>query len=447
MIEFDVNKLRSVYVFIVKITSSYVYVTSHRNGEIYQPKGTERHEFKALSKESRYTPASAADVRAVYKNLPAARSMEFPSNRCMVTKIPIDQTVYALYKTYARMTTFSRPRLASLNFYGETIVSIETQQWSKRLGGFQDANKWKSYFARSLVDLRGQTNNKESFIDGVDIFWFEEDASQYDLDKDGAFSMVSCKAVKLGNMGRPLSFKNADKLENKANASGDKSLLKEIDNFYHLRVRNGVVLRYRPEASADNGKNLDRDMITVYSSVLAEIRGFTSGAGKSKSREEREEKRLVRALYEMCHDTAPSQANLTFLLNAARTIGKLYGMQEAHFLNVPQVMQATGQMNLMDIPETQRGMIAIGISAQEALAWLFRFIYMEDKLNNMRKLIKCMKQCLTKGLMPLSQDSLVKEEYRGKEIPRLNVEEAKQQPLKNLGRLLPTPNNKNIAAA
>lgn len=400
MIKFDVEKMRSVYVHIVKITSGYVYVTNHRNGEVYNPKGSNRFAYQDFT----------------------------------VTRVPIDGTVYALYKRYSSMTSFSRPRLASLNFYGDTIVSIETQQYSKRLGGFQDAANWKSYFSRALPDLRGLTNNREGFIDGVDIFWFEDETSSYNLDDDGCFSMMSCKAVSLGNLGRPLTFKSAQTLENKAAASGDDDMLNQIDNFYHLRTRTGVVLRYRPEAGTSKAQG--DELVTVYSSVLAEIKGFTRGHGQSESREDKESKNMVRALYEMCHKTSPSQANLSFLLSSAKTIGKLYGMQEAHFLNVPMVMKATGQMTLVDIPEKQRGMIPIGRSAQEALGWLFRFIYMEDNLSNMRHLIKTMKICLTKGLMPLSEDSLIKEAWRGKEIPMVNLEEARKKPLTNLDRLI-----------
>lgn len=396
MINFDADKLRSVYVYIVKLTTGYVYVTSHRNGQPYVPKGTKQIEY----------------------------------NDHIVTRIPIDQTVYSLYRRYSVSTEFSRPRLAALNFYDDTIVSLEVQQYSRRLGGFQNPDAWKSYFAKAISDLRDKTQNVEAFIDGVDIFWPTPQEGESTLDQDGCFSLVACQAVNVGNLGRPLTSKVTEKLENQIESSEGEddasALTRMMDNMYHLRVRKGVLLRYRPECGLEGHTG---DYTTVYSSVLAEIPALsTMGKSVGEKKKDADNKKMIRALYEMCHDTQPSQANLNFLITSAETVGKLYGMEEARFLNVPRVMKATRQMCLVHIAESKRGMTAIGISAQEALAWLFRFIYMEDQLRNLRQLTKCMKKCLQHGLMPQSEDALVLEKARGTELPMLSYDEFKKRP-------------------
>jgi hypothetical protein len=395
MINFNADKLRSVYVYIVKITTGYVYVTSHRNGHPYTPNGLSQSEY----------------------------------NDQIVTRIPISQTVYTLYRRYSLSTEFSRPRLAALNFYGDTIVSVESQQFSRRLGGFQNADAWKSYFAKAIGDLREKTENVEAFIDGVDIFWPTPEDGISTLDKDGCFNLIACQAVNVGNLGRPLTSKVTEKLENKISSSEEddiSSLASLMDNLYHLRNRKGILLQYRPECGLEGHTG---DYTTVYSSVLADIPALgRSSASMGKSKEEAKGKKMIRALYEMCHDTTPSQANLNFLITSAKTVGKLYGMEHAGFLNVPRVMKATGQMCLVQIADSQRGMTPIGISAQEALGWLFRFIHMEDNLSNLRHLTKCMKSCLQNGLMPQSEDSLILESARGTSIPLASFDEFKQRP-------------------
>lgn len=401
MIQFDVEKMRSVYVYILKITSGYVYVTSHRNGETYAPKGSKPIEFNGHD----------------------------------VQRVPIDQTVYQLYRRYSLNTEFNNPRLAALNMYGDTIVSVEAQQWSRRLLGFQKAESWKSYYAKALADLRTSTNGKEAYIDGVDIFWPDEEKGISQLDSDGCFSLVHARAIRLGNLGRPLTSKESERIQNHMNSGNAEEvdeadaedtrnpLEKLLDNNYHLSVRDGVLLRYRPEMGMDDHEG---DYTTVYSSVLATMPSLFKKADQ-QTQEEKEGKRMIRALYEMCHDTAPSQANLTFLLSAAKTVGGEYGMENAHFLNVPAVMKATGQMSLVNIPEDARAMTPIGVSAQSALAWLFKFIYMEDNLKVLRSLSKCMKKCLRDGLMPQSAEAMIKPEARGKDLPSVGLKDFRER--------------------
>lgn len=394
MINFDAEKMRSVYVYILKITTGYVYVTSHRNGEVFAPKGSKPTVFNGFD----------------------------------VQRVPIDQTVYQLYRRYSLNTEFHSPRLASLNMYADTIVSIEAQQYSRRLGGFQKADSWKSFFAKAIADIRVSTEGRNAFIDGVDIFWPVEADGATNLDDAGAFALVSCQAIRLGNLGRPLAAKATERAENsmdEAKEAGEYTQLQNmLDNHYHLSQRKGVVLRYRPEMGIEG---YEGDYTTVYSSVLAEMPRLGQKPDK-ETKEQKEGKKMIRALFEMCHDTAPSQANLSFLISSAETIGKLYGMKEARFLNVPRVMKGTKQMCLVQIPESQRGMTPIGISAQSGLAWLFKFIYMEDGLKNLRALSKCMKKCLRYGLMPQSEDSLVRPEAKGKELPLVRWEEFKNKP-------------------
>lgn len=372
MLQFDSEKLRSVYVFIVKVTMDYVYVVSHRNGEEYAPKGS-----KPVTWDGK-----------------------------TIHRVPIHPTVFAGYKRYSTMTQFSTPRLAALNYYGDTVVSLEAQQYSKALLGFQKADNWQSYFSRSAKALERMVEGQEAYINGLDIYWFTQDTRRMKLSEDGCFCLVNCQVVKIGSLGRPSKAKEAMEAEVKAINSGDDSALKDIDDKFMVRSNEGIILEYQPQEG-----------IRVHSPVLASTPALMAGGSLNGSEEEdREGKAMIRALYTMT-GPSPSQANLKLLLKAADVIGEIYGSEHNDFLNVPHVVMATGHTSLYHIPQETQAITPIGRSAVETLAWMMGYIYREKNLYNLRELMRMMRYSLIHGLMPLEQPSPYIPGSEGAEIP------------------------------
>lgn len=359
MLEFNPEKLRSVYVYIVKVTMDYVYVVSHRNGDVYAPKG---------SKEVTWAGET-------------------------IYRVPIHPTVFATYKRYSTMTQFSTPRLASLNYYGDTVVSLEAQMYSKALKGFQKAENWQSYFSRSALALTRLVEGKDAYINGLDIYWFNEDTRRMELSEDGCFSLMTCQVVKVGSLGRPSKAKEAMTAEIKAINSGETEGLKDIDDKFMVRPNEGVILEYRPAEG-----------IHVHSPVLASTPGLMGSTSVKSEDEDKEGKAMIRALYTMT-GPSPSQANLKLLLKAADVIGEIYGSEHNDFLNVPHVVMATGHTSLYRIPQDTQAITPIGRSAVETLAWMMGYIYREKNLYNLRELMRMMRYSLVHGLMPLEQPS------------------------------------------
>lgn len=361
MLEFNPEKLRSVYVYIVKVTMDYVYVVSHRNGEVFAPKG---------SKEVTW------EGETIYR-------------------VPIHPTVFSGYKRYCTMTQFSKPRLAALNYYGDTVVSLEAQMYSKALQGFQKADNWQSYFSRSAQALARLVEGQSAYINGLDIYWFTDDTRRTALDDEGAFSLTNCQAVKIISLGRPSKAKEAMSAEIKATNSGNTEDLKQIDDKFMVRPNEGIILEYRPPISG-------YDDVSVHSPVLASTGGLM---GESASNDDdMDGKAMIRALYTMT-GPSPSQANLRLLLKAADVIGETYGTEHNDFLNIPQVVMATGHTSLYAIHKDAQATTPIGRSAVETLAWMMGYIYREKNLYNLRELMRMMRYSLVHGLMPLNDPS------------------------------------------
>lgn len=360
MLQFDSEKLRSVYVYIVKVTGDYVYVASHRNGEVYAPKG---------SKEVKW------DGETIYR-------------------VPIHPTVFAGYRRYCTMTHFSKPRLAALNYYGDTIVSLEAQTFSRTLQDFQKASNWQSYFSRSAKALARLVEEQDAYIDGLDIYWFNDDSRRMQLSDDNCFALKTCQTVKINSLGRPSKAKEAMTAEVEATNSGNTDKLKEIDDKFAVSPNEGVILEYRPPVEGD---------IVVHSPVLASTPALV-GESAYDDEDDKDGKAMIRALYTMT-GPSPSQANLKLLLKAADVIGETYGDEHNDFLNVPHVVMATGHTSLYQIPKETQAITPIGRSAIETVAWMMGYIYREKNLYNLRELMRMMRYSLKHGLMPLEQRS------------------------------------------
>ena len=376
MLNFDSAKLRSVYVYIVKVTGDYVYVTSHRNGEPYTPKGSNPVKWEGET----------------------------------ISRVPIHPTVYAGYKAYCTITRFSEPRLAALNYYGDVVVSLEAQQYSAALKGFQKADYWQSYFSRSVKVLTEKLADKTAYINGIDIYWFENKRNTPLDQNDDAFSLANCQVVKISSLGRPSRSKEAVDAELEAQNTGNTEALDKLDDKFFVSVNEGMILEYRP-----------MEGISVHSPVLASIPGLFGD--HATETDDKDGKRILRALYNM-NGSSPTQANLRFLTKASNVIGEMYGQEATDFLNVPHVVMATGHTCLVNIPSDEQDITPIGRSAVEALSWIFRYIYAEKDLSNLRDLMRMMKFCLLKGLMPLNEASPFLPGADASHIPKVTYQSA-----------------------
>jgi hypothetical protein len=405
VLTFSIEKLRSVYVYILKITTDYVYVTTTRSGAPYR------------------VNTSIQDVH----------------NEMKVSKVRIHRSVSSAYSKFYATREFAQPRLASLNFYGDDVVSIEIQVVNKWVGGYQDADNWQSFFSRVVPRLEAELHNvDEAWINGTEIFWLRSDqedsneeaivakdkdgawvksdgrlirkfSSEYMIDKDGFMSVRAVNFVRLGSMGLSILAALNSRKETEAN-NGISDDLDEIVNRATLKLEEGKVLTYYP-----NGNDLNLERIAVFSPVLqARKLNDTYKASTKEDYTPDEEKKV----YNLTSVENPAYANIDFAIKAARTIGKLYGYEVIDDLDIPRIIQQTGQVNLMNIDDNSRKTTPIHMSAMSCLAYVFKFIYNEKELNKMRDLSTMFRFCINKGLVFKSDiDCDFKEDAPEKFIP------------------------------
>jgi hypothetical protein len=361
MIQFNSAKLRAVYVYIVKVTSDYVYVSGHRNGDVF-------------SQSSAIINYHGRDV----------------------SKIKIHRSVsHGFFKNNV-MKEFSSPRLATLNYYGGDIISIEIQMFNMRLKRFQDADKWQSNFSKVLMKLEKRMNEvEEAWINGSEVFWLnkEDKHDVFDLSVDGSLKLRKVKYIKLSKMG--LNNKQLLNTKSEITAVNEEQpeLLLDLENQAELYIGDGKVLAYYPNAAFP-----DEQQIVVYSPVLSSLSSTDKRAKKpeNNSLTEKDEEKKV---YLINSESNPCYPNIEFALKAAKTIGKLYGFAETYFLNIPSIIIKTGEVNFYNIEQESRMNTPIDMSAITCIGWLFGFIYREENLNKMRELSSMFKFVINKGLV------------------------------------------------
>lgn len=356
MIKFDLNLMRSAYVYITKITSDYVYVVSHRTGEPY--------------KVSKAIPTRHYD-REVFK-------------------IKIHRGVSKAFFKNNVMKEFSTPRLASLNYYGDDIVSIEIQMYSFYLKGFQDPMRWKSNFAKVQKELEAKIETVDiAYINGQEIFWLEDKSDEfntYSMTVDNCFRLHRVSYVSLAKMGL-----NIDHLKNtKAEIESENldETMEKSRNEASLIVSSGKVLAYYPNAEYE-----DMEQICVYSPVL-KSNNIGSSLHKKKKKADEDVK-----IFSLTNVSNPCFVNIQFVLKAAKTIGGLYGHDAVDYLDIPSIIEETGEINFYNIDKESRKNTPVNMSATESLAWLLKFIYKEKCLNKQRELSNMFSYIINYGLV------------------------------------------------
>lgn len=363
MLKFDIQKLRSVYVYILKVTNNYVYVTETRTGQPYKENSS---------------------VQDIYKGH-------------AVSKIKIHYSVGFSYSNLYTAREFSEPRLASLNYYDDDIVSIEIQTFNKWVGGYQEAVNWQSFFSRTISDLTNyleRNNVHNAWINGTEIFWASTDKKSHNtfsLDACGILKIEAVEYVKLDSLGLSLFARTNNKKELFAQNNNNQEMLASIANKAILNVSKGKVLSFNPNANEQQ-----KEQIIVYSPVLSAKKLEHAHTNKGNSLNEQDEEKKV---FFLNSEANPAYANINFTIKAANTIGKLYGFEYTDPLDIQSVIKETGEVNLLNIDETSRKVMPTKMTALTSLAFIFKFINKETKLDNLRELSKMFRFCINKGLV------------------------------------------------
>lgn len=78
--------------------------------------------------------------------------------------------------------------------------------------------------------------------------------------------------------------------------------------------------------------------------------------------------------------------NLRFALQAAKLIGSLYGPDEVRIFNIRKLMVEMNRVNLNSLDASVLKLNPAGMTVKTALAFLMRYIYMEDDLERLKKI-------------------------------------------------------------
>lgn len=358
MIKFDITLLRSSYVYITKVTTDYVYVTTHRTGEAYK---------------------ASSSVKAIHHGRE-------------VHKLKIHRNVSKSFFKHNAMKEFSKPRLASLNYYGSSIVSIEIQKYSFYLKGYQEPMLWQSNYSKVINELHECMKEVETaYINGQEIFWVHDKSdafNSYSLTPDNCFHLHKVSYVNLGKMGLSIDNLKNTSIELASENNIDKKDQETLDNTRNtakLCISEGKVMGYYP-----NGYD---DELFVYSPVLkskSAQAGFSSKVRKSDENVK---------VFQLVSESNPCYVNLQFVIKAAKTIGSLYGHKAVDFLDIPKIITQTGHINFYNISKESRKNIPVALSATDSLAWLFSFINSEENIDRLRDLSGMFSYIINFGLV------------------------------------------------
>lgn len=373
MIRFDVEKLRTDYVFLTKVTDQFAYVLCDREGEVYAPEGS----------------------------IPGT---QFGRN---IRKVRLHPMIAArFFKENHGVRDFSvRPVLAGLTYYGEKMLAIEICTSPILRDGGETAERfvkqWKAMADLSKDDLRQLTSDKECWINGREILWLAPAEEMCEggvrLDEEGAFRVRMVGSIDLVRITRrPADF---EVLESKAFLGGVN-----ID-APGIIPHHGLVLAYYPGIQDSEGRE-----IAVYSPSLRREQAKDGSKRSSRMRHLQEQNDAtgnvdeLRRVYELMSNTNPFYPNLDFVLFSARVIGKLYGNEAVDFLDLPAIIVQIGETNFHRIHAKARSMIPLHhLHIRDALAWVFGYLYREDDLYRTMELTRMVRYIMSRGIVRKSQ--------------------------------------------
>lgn len=387
MLKFDIAKVRFDYVLVNKITSNAIYVVSDRNG----------FEYRAID---------------------AVRGSH---NGRLVRKVKIHDRVSRGYFLYNSLKEFDTPRLACFFVYDGEVLGIELQRFNYKLGDFDPISDWVSFSERCMKNLDSIIKDKDDvFINGTEVFWPARDSKGelYDaarLDISDKFHLCFVDYVRLNRIGIASFIRRENRLlkgldnpkpeildvekkEGQADKVDDKDIVDDKNNEdVMLVVQTGTVLRY----SVGNG-------IISYSSVLKNDLKI----GSSHVNESRQLQPLFAA-------DSKSKPNLKFVKMAGTVIGGIYGVRAVDFLNIPEIIEKTGEVCLFNIEDRHAEKICIDMDAKTCLAWILGFLGKETRLNELHSLNRMFRSAIKNGFTEMSANNEIDASKNGVNVSEL----------------------------
>lgn len=372
MLNFDISKARFDYVQVSKITSQSIYVVGDRNGQ-------------------------------EYVSIAAPRSNH---NGRLVRKVKVNERVARGYFVYNALKEFSTPRLACLFVYDGEVLGIELQRFNYHLGSFEDAQSWVCYAERCMDRLARIIENKDDvFINGTEVYWPARDADgelygKSQLDASGNFHLCFVDYVRLNRIGIGSYIRKENKLikgrlagsqapeqgsvpdaaVEAATDVAEPAVIQEDNMEAMLVVQTGTVLRF----TASDGS-------IAYSPVLKnDLKIGNAQVNESE---------ILRPFF---HADSIMKPNLRFIKVAGGVIGGIYGMGAVDFLNIPGIIEKTGEVCLFNIEEHHAKNICIDMDARTALAWLLGFLGKETRLNEMHSLNRMFRSLMKSGFAKMA---------------------------------------------
>lgn len=374
MIKFNVNKFHSVYCYILRVTNDSVYVVSRRNGQPYNPD----------------------------------KSSTFTYNGHTVNRVKIGSSASFTFRKNNSITTYAKPRLASINYYEDSVISLEIQLLNQYLNDYQKAENWQSPFSKTVAKFESEKiipEGKEAYFNGRDVFWVYDNAlSDFNtsIEPTGIslnnknYRIVQVEYINALNMSGSYSRRVVGALAKKAESSKvstDEGLKKiytdfieEIEGKVSLRTSIGAVLVYYPNPE-------DRSVFSC-SPVLSE----KTAAGRNIS--------PVNAMVHYINKDS-FFPNIHFVILAATAIGGMYGNEAVEFLDIPKIVEETGEVCLSNLSDGYKRRYCVGISSQSVIAWLLGFIYRETDVNKVAKLCTLFRSCISGGIVSSDLNSKI----------------------------------------
>jgi hypothetical protein len=327
--------------------------------------------------------------------------------------VPIHRSVYSRFSKLNPLREFSKPRLTSINLYGEDIISIELQQYDYVSRGFSDAKSWASVFDQSIPKIEKRISfylNKghEVYINGESIFWInkthnEDNPSHLKLNKEGSLRLYYAQAIKLFRIG-------ALRLDLVALLQEQHTSSQKTDSETALDESNQIgqgqltipVLNVKIMAFVPNPTAPVEDQIISFSPILESKKVRTSGGMITVNHEER-------AAYALGSVDSPVLANVDFALHSAKMVGKLYGNEAMEFLDIPTILKTADVVNLKRLSKASRKNMPINRTAFDCIAWLLGYIYREKNMMNLQSLNRAFRYTMSNGFIRQSDIDFAKD--------------------------------------
>lgn len=372
MLKFDVTKMRSRYFYITKITSAYVYVVSTRSGAPLSENNYKKTEFRDRE----------------------------------VSLFPISDAVYKSYCQYNLITEFYEPVLASINYYGDEVVSIEIQRKNYFTGKTQSEKNWTSIYTRSISKVTECCKHFDNvFINGQHIMFTEPHAnapenflrvSSSPASLGGKspmgksyFSLEPCMIASLGHLGFDIEALKENNKEEEKNAV-EKSL--ETGDKKPTLV-NESLLDLTPTMMLTLDVNASTDDPTHKVNILP-----VSGEAQ---------KTLL--------DLLDTPVNGYMFIKAVSLISELYGQSAAEYAQIEKLIAISGTPCPASLSELTLRRLATHMSGREAIFWLTGHLYRAETINEVQKITTTISNVIHKGRsLSLNADEIYQNGQAGK---------------------------------